>query len=359
MLAAMKRPLFALLIAFVVIVALGTFQSRNESAQQAAAAAAVDDGVVTINWMIGHEPIHYFLRAAQTFKDLVEERSHGEIVVNIILPETQDERIDFRDQARGMLESGAVDMMQAYTGTFSNDAKSIYALDTPLLFRDYRHIDAVLEGPVGESLIADIDTHTNAKALAFTFSGGYMSFVSSENDLASLTDLKNLRVPEQGFNAAGVLLGQLNVTPVPWEAPNGDKYSFWSHLTTGHAQAIEGVYNDAIELIDGGEPISILHSKHRVLFTVLAMNTDVYNSLTEEQQAIVREAAIEAARAERQEVEADEARLLSDEKYAQHVHELSESDRELLEDYAAQAEDAAAEVAGQDLIDAIKKEAGE
>jgi len=319
-----------------------------------------------IRWIIAHSPVEYFLRAANRFKDIIEKESNGQIVVKILLREDEianspiGELIDYRDyaeNAKKMLASNEVQMMQIYTSRLAVDHPDFYVLDIPGIFRDYDHIDAVIEGPIGRQLMASLD-NTNLKPLAFTFSGGFMSFVSQGKPFNSLDDIDGFKarhygVPNQVTSSTYQKMGVIPVRVIDPE--NGHVYSTFDHFRLNLSDIIESNYDDVKRYLKFNEKGTyVINTKHRVLFTSLIMNQEFYDSLTPKEQKLVEEAAFLAAREERRLFTQDEETLMNSEYMKTKIYNLSKAEQERMDEIASEVEKEVAELIGQDIISEVK-----
>jgi len=305
------KKIFAIIVIGLLAAGAWWFMNNQPQAQSnvdsnSSVATVSDSGPVEINWIISHRPLEYFLRAAETFKELVETESNGGIVVNI---NTQPEVLSGDDvrENRQLLEAGYTDMMQVYVREYASEGVDTDVMFTPQLFASYDHIDAVVDGEVGSQIMNRIDEESETKALAFTFSGGYMSYVSLKEEISELADLEGMNV----MTPSDSLSDALKVETVSKLDENGKRIPFTNRYQNPNTDAVEVTYADALLLSEEEEIVSLLHSRHRVLFTVLGMNEDFFNGLSQEHQEIVMSAAKMAAKAEREIVKEDEEKLVS------------------------------------------------
>eukprot|EP00971_Amphidinium_carterae_P134373 2662556-Amphidinium_carterae.1 len=137
------------------------------------------EGPMKIRWVLAHEPIELFLRAARQFKATMEETAPGVLDFEIMtLSEYSDryaggKKITKHDLL-DLMEAGEIEMSQMYTSTLGRKHnRDMWALDMPFLFKDHDHARKVLEGNIGQKLMSDLSSKTNVHGLAFTYSGGY------------------------------------------------------------------------------------------------------------------------------------------------------------------------------------------
>jgi len=110
---------------------------------------------------------HPYMVGAQKFADLVKERSNGRIEIKLY-PSNQLGKGE-REMTEG-IQQGAIDLLVTSTGPLGGFSPSINILDFPFLFRDFDHVDLVMDGPIGRKLLDDFEK-ANIKALAFWENG--------------------------------------------------------------------------------------------------------------------------------------------------------------------------------------------
>src|SRR5512138_3503659 len=110
---------------------------------------------------------HPYMVGAQKFADLIKERTSGRVEIKLY-PSNQLGKGE-REMTEG-LQQGAIDLLVTSTGPLGGFSPSINILDFPFLFRDFRHVDLVLDGAIGQKLLGDFDK-VSIKALAFWENG--------------------------------------------------------------------------------------------------------------------------------------------------------------------------------------------
>lgn len=200
-----------------------------------------------------------------------------------------------RDMIEG-LQIGSLDVVITSTGPMGNFVPEFLALDLPFLFRDYDHARRVLDGEIGQELLAAV-SGSNLVGLAMS-ENGFRHVTNSQRPITSPADLGGLKLRTmenavhmaafEGMGAAptpmafpevfgalqqGVVDGQENPITVITAS------RFWE--VQGHVTLTGHVYSPAIVL---ASPV-------------------LFDSLTEEQQGWFIEAAQTSAAATRAEVD--------------------------------------------------------
>jgi TRAP-type transport system periplasmic protein len=132
---------------------------------------------------------HVYTMGAQRFADLVRERTNGRIKVTIF-PSGQLAKGE-REALEG-LQQGTIDMYVGSTGPVGNFAPAFQILDVPFLFRDSAHVDQVLDGEIGRSILGDLD-RAEIKGLAF-WENGFRNLTNSRHAVKLPADVKDIKL---------------------------------------------------------------------------------------------------------------------------------------------------------------------
>ena len=209
-----------------------------------------------------------------------------------------------RELLEGM-QIGNIDLAITATGPISGFSTSMMALDLPFLFKDYKHVDAVLDGSIGRKLLDDLEK-SGLKGLSF-FENGFRNFTNSARPLLTPEDFKGLkfRTMENPVHLASVRQLGAQAVPMSW----GEVY------TSLQTRVIDGQEN----------PVAIIHAyklnevqKHLSLTghfyspAPLTMSLKKFTSLKPEWQKLFIETAIEVAAFERKIIRNNEQKQLKD-----------------------------------------------
>ena len=98
---------------------------------------------------------------------------------------------------------------------YASFVKRIGVLGLPFVWKSYAHAEAVLDGPVGKDLEADMEK-SGFKVLSWAVSWGYRNVVTAKKEVKNAADLKGLKIrtiPTKVFVAAINAMGA-NATPM-------------------------------------------------------------------------------------------------------------------------------------------------
>ncbi|MBE0473800.1 DctP family TRAP transporter solute-binding subunit [Rhodoferax sp.] len=229
-------------------------------------------------------------KGGQIWAELVKERTQGRINIKLY----PGVSLIQGDQTRefSALRQGVIDMAVGSTINWSPQVKQLNLFSMPFLMPDYAAIDALTQGPVGKQIFTTLDK-AGVVPLAWG-ENGYRELSNSKRAVRTPADLKGMKIRVVGsplfldtFTALGA-----NPTQMSW------------------ADAQPAFASGAV---DGQEnPLSIftaakLHNvsqKHVTMWGYVAdplifvVNKDIWASWTPADQAIVRQAALDAGKQE-------------------------------------------------------------
>jgi len=229
-------------------------------------------------------------QGAQIWSDLVREHTDGRINIKIY-PGTS---LVQGDQTREFtaIRQGLIDMAVGSTINWSPQVKQLNLFSLPFLMPDYAAIDALIHGKVGEDLFKVVEK-AGVVPLAWG-ENGYRQISNSKHEIKSPEDLKGMKLRVVGsplyidtFTALGA-----NPTQMSWADAQ-------PALATG---AVDGQENPIS--IYAGAKLYDVAQKYLTLWNYVAdplifvVNKQVWESWSEADRKIVREAAIEAGKQE-------------------------------------------------------------
>lgn len=315
---------------------------------------------IHIKWVLAHEPIDIFIRAAEKFIEVVNAKAPGQFDIEVLTLSEYSEKYN-SDITEGTanriskhnlldhMDSGKIEMSQMYTYVLSKYNSDLDALDLPFLFRDHDHAARVFEGSIGENLLAGYTKKSNIQGMAFTYSGGFMN-MPVNRQVSSLSEMAGVKVRVSNSPVASATWSALGAEPVVM-----DVELVADGIKEGTIDAGESSWPRIYACQQNEVAESILEPNHRLLLTNIIINKNFLAGLTPEQQKVMKEAALEAGRYERAvavaEVEPTKARC---EKDGIQVIKLSAEDEQLFREKSQQVYAQFADAFTPGLVDSIK-----
>jgi tripartite ATP-independent transporter DctP family solute receptor len=253
-----------------------------------------------ITWVLAHEPYNLFLRAAEHFSKVVAEKTNGAIEIEVLSNTDWEQKynngvsID-RYKMLDMVNEGTIEISQMYTTTLGQLDKDMYVLDMPFIFRDHDHAAKILDGKIGKQLFDSLESKTNVKGLAFTYSGGFRVIPGNEV-ISSLEQFKGMKVRVANCPVAEDTFRAVGADPVVIAI---EKLA--DALASKEVDMGESTYPRIYNMKQNEVATVINHTEHSLFLTSIIVNKGTWDSLDSETQQIFADAAIAAAQIERAE----------------------------------------------------------
>jgi C4-dicarboxylate-binding protein DctP len=289
--------------------------------------------------------------AAVKFKELTEEKSDGQIKVEVF-PNSQLFGDEDEMQA---IQSGSLQMMAPTTSKFTTISKDMQVLDLPFVFDNYDDLSEVTarDTPVGQILYENEQLASkNIKVLAL-WPDGFKQFASNKA-IRTPDDLNGLKVRVQPADVLRTMYETWGAQPTTIA---------FGELYTALEQGVVAAHENPYSVILGSKTNQvqdfITESSHGTNVSVAAINQEFFDSLPSDLQDAVTEAADEAA------TYGNEVALKENTKGKQQILqdggteiiELTPEQRQAFKDVVVpQVWDEYADVIGQDVIEYLKSQ---
>lgn len=255
----------------------------------------------TINWVLAHEPYHVFIEAARSFADEVADETKGEYQINVIdlnkwnaiAQANLSVHTTDREKIIGLVDSGVIDMATVYASTLGRIDRDMYALTMPFLFDSDEHARGVIDGAVGQHMLAKVADNSGIRGLAFTYSGGFR-IVPSNRQIESINDFYNMNIGCGNNPVAVETFKAVGSNPVPMYIEDLE-----ASLESGRVDGGETTYTRFFVLGHDRQTSHINDNEHSLFLTSLIINQQLWLSLGEQTQGIFARAAMRAAQIER------------------------------------------------------------
>jgi TRAP-type transport system periplasmic protein len=227
--------------------------------------------------------------AALRMAELVKERTGGKLLMTV-------HPAGELGNDNAILEGvrlGSVDIAMTGIPFFTAFVPKFNVMDLPYLFRDAAHVHKVVDGPIGEELLKELEK-SRIKGLAF-WEIGFRNVTNSTRPIRTPDDIKGLKIrttPNPAHVEAFKLLGA-NVVPMPFT-------ELYMALQTGAVDGEENPVNliYANRLYEVQKHLSL--TRHAYTASIAAMNLAKFNGLPADQQKALVGAAREASTYQRE-----------------------------------------------------------
>ena len=178
---------------------------------------------------------------------------------------------------------GGLDMVRVNTAAFHNIVPETLVPSMPFLFRDEAHMRAVLDGPIGDEILASFEK-AGFIGLAFYDSGSRSIY--AKKAVHSPADVKGMKIRVQQSDLWVAILGAMgaNATPMP-------AAEVYTALKTGLVDAAENNYSSfqSFRHFEAAPFYSV--TEHSMAPEVLVFSKKIWDGLPKNEQDIIRKAA--------------------------------------------------------------------
>ena len=243
---------------------------------------------------------HYGV-AIDTFAREVEKRTNGRYKVQNFYSGALGAE---RESVEGV-QLGTLDLTLTSTGPLPNFVPEVAILDIPFLFRDYAHARAVLDGPIGQELLAKFPPK-GMMGLAWA-ENGFRHMTNSKRPVNQPDDLRGLKMRTMENPIHIEAYRQFGILPTPM--------AFTEVFTALQQGTVDGQEN----------PLSVITSAkldqvqkylsltgHVYSPAIFLMNKAQWDKLSDADKQAFVEAAREGVKADRARVDEDERRAVAD-----------------------------------------------
>lgn len=287
------RKVLAITMAAVMAVSM-TACGGNQTQQTTAAAAGTESGNDAseaaeentkktgseMTWKLATDAALDYptTKALVRFADEVYERSDGRIAIDIYESSILGDEVSYLEQ----LQAGTVDVAKLSIGTLSGlyDEAQVFLL--PFLFKNNTEMWSVLEGEVGTTVKNGLNDY-GIQGIGFTDCGSRCFYTTEP--VASLEDFKGMAIRVQNNQLMNSMIDCLGANPV-----NVAANEVYSALQTGVCKG--GENNPNIILSDSLYEVApnVLLDNHTTTMDVICMNLELWDSLSDDDKAIIDEA---------------------------------------------------------------------
>lgn len=150
--------------------------------------------------------------AAGKFKELLEKASGGKYTVKIYHSKALGNETEILQQ----IQMGTVQMGVITVGPFDTFAPIVRVINYPFLFKDNQQADTILDGPLGEQILTELET-VGFKGLAFS-ENGFRNLTNNVRPVTSADDVSGLKIRVMASPLHKSIWQSLgaNPTPMPW-----------------------------------------------------------------------------------------------------------------------------------------------
>lgn len=234
------------------------------------------------------------------FAKLVGERTNGKIEVKVVPNGGLGSEKDTLSQT----QMGTIDFCRVSLSAVSNYSDIMTILMLPYIYRDSDHMWSVLNGSIGMKALDDIK---KANLLGLTFyDSGARNFYNNKKEIKTVADLKSLRIRVQESELMKSLVTSLGATPTAM-----DSNIVMQSLALG---TIDGAENNPATYVSTNQ-LSVAKyytfDSHSRVPDILIASSKVMDSLSQEDQKIIKQAALDSVKVQKAEWKSNEDKMIN------------------------------------------------
>lgn len=263
-------------------------EGETKAAEETTQAEAQPSGeVITLRLASNHTEDFVTAKACVKFADLVKEKSNGTINVECYFNAVLGEEKATIEQA----QFGGIDLVRVNISPLAEFVDDYNALLFPYIFESSEHFWKVMNSEdIGYAMLHSQEMlDNNLYGLCF-YDNGTRNFFFSEADVKSPADLKDLTVRVQESSLMLGMVKAMGANPTAMAASE-----LYSALQTG---VIDGAENNIpwyLSMSLNEVAPKIIMDEHNRSADLLVISKATKDKLTEEQMAIIQEAANESS----------------------------------------------------------------
>ena len=150
--------------------------------------------------------------AAEKFKELIEQRSNGNIKIQIFHSASLGNETEILQQ----VQMNTVQMAIITGGPFDTFDPIVRVVNYPFLFKSNEQADQILDGPLGAQILKSLES-SGFKGLCFS-ENGFRNLTNNKRPVKSPEDVKGLKIRVMASTIHKAIWQDLgaNPTPMPW-----------------------------------------------------------------------------------------------------------------------------------------------
>ncbi len=250
------------------------------AAALAAAAIALPAAAKEFRSSDVHPEDYPTVMAVKFMSDYLKEKTGGKDSIKVYTLSSLGSEKDTIEQVK----IGALDFVRINVAPMNNICPATMVPTMPFLFKSKEHMRKVLDGPIGQEILKSCEKQ-GFVGLAF-YDSGSRSLYTTKKPVKSLADVKGMKIRVQQSDLWVSLLQAMgaNATPIPYA-------EVYTALKTGVVDGAENNWPsyDTARHYEVAKYYAI--TEHSMAPEMLLMSKKVWDTLTPQQQAIIREGA--------------------------------------------------------------------
>lgn len=217
------------------------------------------------------------------FAELVSQRTNGRIKIDVY----HSAQLFDEKSAIETAQMGGLAFCRVNAQPLSDFTKALGVLSLPYLFRDEDHLWKVLNGPIGEELLKEMEA--NALIGLVYYDSGSRNFYNSKRVVKTPADMKGLKIRVQQSKLMMGLVESLGASATPM--PYGEVYT---GLQSGVIDGAENNWPSYYSTSHWEVARYFTLDHHTRTPEILCMSKAIWDKLSAEDKKIIKQAALDS-----------------------------------------------------------------
>lgn len=268
------------------------------SAGQTDVAEKAESGKIILRYGEVNPEGYFMVDTAHYFADRVKELSDGHMEVDIYPSQIGDDSKCYQE-----LQMGSLDLYRGNTVSLAEfESPEISVLALPYIFRDQEHFWKVCDSELGGRLLDNLQASGKEMLGLCYLDEGARNFFTTDGPITKLSDMEGKRIRIMSSAIMKDAIAALGAVPSP--TAYSEVYTLLeSGVITGAENPVNSYYSNQFYKV---APY-LVKDGHIHAPSVLLMSELTWNHLTEDEQAVILQAARDTEVQNRKEIEKSEA----------------------------------------------------
>jgi tripartite ATP-independent transporter DctP family solute receptor len=235
--------------------------------------------------------------AVKKMSEIISAKTGGQDTIKVFGNSALGSEKDTVEQVK----LGALDMVRVNVAAFNNIVPETVVPALPFLFKSKEHMRKCLDGPVGDAILAALESQ-GFIGLAF-YDSGSRSFYTTKKPIKSVADVKGMKLRVQQSDMWVTLIQSMGGNPTP--LPYAEVYTA---LKTGVVDGAENNWPsyESSHHFEVAKYYSL--TEHSMSPELLVFSKKIWDTLSKDEQDVIRAAAKESVPYMRELWDAQEAK---------------------------------------------------
>ena len=248
---------------------------------------SADGGGVTELRLAHNQPLdHPVHLSLMEFGRLVEEKSNNKIKVKIFA----NGQLGSEREVIELTQTGAVDVAKVSASALEGFESDYSIFSLPYVFESYEKFQETMSKKEVTDKVYKQTEDIGFIGLTY-YNAGVRNLYTKEKEVMTPADMAGLKVRVQPSQTSVKMIEALNGTPTPMAY--GEVYTA---LQAGVIDAAENNESALVSNNHGEVAKSYMYTEHQIVPDILIMNAEKLNKFSEDEQAIIYEAAAESTK---------------------------------------------------------------